>query len=62
MRAKDENFLNECGATMIEYMTIIALIAIVVITSTSALGWEIHDKFEEAGQALGGGIDPPLGG
>ena len=47
-------FMNdESGATAIEYGLIAALIAVVIITATTALGTQIKGKFNEIQTAIG---------
>ncbi|MEL4072069.1 Flp family type IVb pilin [Ochrobactrum sp. GPK 3] len=43
---------NESGATAIEYGLIAALIAVVIITATTALGTSISAKFTEISTAI----------
>ncbi len=45
---------TERGATMVEYVLILALIAIFVIAVVTALGTSVSKKFSEASSGLGG--------
>ena len=44
---------TERGATMVEYVLILALIAILVIGVVSALGHSVSSKFSQASSGLG---------
>jgi pilus assembly protein Flp/PilA len=44
---------SERGATMVEYVLILALIAIVVIAIVTALGKSVSGKFSQASSGLG---------
>ena len=44
---------SEGGATMVEYVLILALIAIVVIAIVTALGKSVSGKFSQASSGLG---------
>jgi pilus assembly protein Flp/PilA len=44
---------TERGATMVEYVLILALIAIFVIAVVTALGTSVSHKFSEASSGLG---------
>jgi pilus assembly protein Flp/PilA len=44
---------TERGATMVEYVLILALIAIVVIAVVTALGGSVSSKFSRASSGLG---------
>jgi Flp pilus assembly pilin Flp len=44
----------ERGATMVEYVLILALIAIVVIGIVAALGHQVSSKFSEASSGIAG--------
>jgi Flp pilus assembly pilin Flp len=44
---------TERGATMVEYVLILALIAIFVIAIVTALGKSVSNKFSEASSGLG---------
>ena len=44
---------SERGATMVEYVLILALIAILVIGVVAALGNSVSSKFSEASSGLG---------
>ena len=44
---------SERGATMVEYVLILALIAIVVITVVGLLGQSVSKKFSQASSGLG---------
>jgi pilus assembly protein Flp/PilA len=44
---------SERGATMVEYVLILALIAIVVIAVVTALGGSVSKKFSQASSGLG---------
>jgi len=44
---------TERGATMVEYVLILALIAIFVIAVVTALGKSVSHKFSEASSGLG---------
>ena len=43
------------GATMVEYVLILALIAILVIGVVAALGGTVSSKFSEASSGIAGG-------
>ena len=44
---------TERGATMVEYILILALIAILVIGVVAALGGRVSEKFSQASSGLG---------
>jgi pilus assembly protein Flp/PilA len=44
---------SERGATMVEYVLILALIAILVIAVVTALGQRVSTKFSQASSGLG---------
>ena len=46
---------TERGATMVEYILILALIAILVIGVVAALGHQVSDKFSQASSGIAGG-------
>ena len=46
---------SERGATMVEYVLILALIAILVIGVVAALGGQVSSKFSEASSGIAGG-------
>jgi Flp pilus assembly pilin Flp len=48
---KDE----EEGASMVEYILLVALIALAVIAAVIFLGGQVHDKFNQAGSSLSSG-------
>ena len=45
---------TERGATMVEYVLILALIAILVIGIVAALGGQVSSKFSQASSGLAG--------
>lgn len=45
---------NEQGATAVEYGLMVALIAVVIIGTVTALGLALDGKFSEVGTAVGG--------
>ena len=47
------NVESERGATMVEYVLILALIAILVIGVVAALGGSVSKKFSQASSGLG---------
>ena len=47
------NVDTERGATMVEYILILALIAILVIGVVAALGGRVSSKFSQASSGLG---------
>ena len=50
----EARFANtERGATMVEYILILALIAILVIGVVAALGGRVSEKFSQASSGLG---------
>ena len=49
------NVQSERGATMVEYVLILALIAILVIGVVSLLGKSVSSKFSQANSGLGAG-------
>lgn len=49
-----DNLKNEKGQGMVEYVLIIALIAIIVMAALSPLGEQIKIKFNEVVTKLGG--------
>ena len=49
------NVQSERGATMVEYVLILALIAILVIGIVSLLGKSVSSKFSQANSGLNGG-------
>ena len=44
---------TERGATMVEYILILALIAILVIGVVAALGGKVSEKFSQASSGIG---------
>jgi pilus assembly protein Flp/PilA len=46
---------TERGATMVEYVLILALIAILVIGVVAALGGQVSQKFSQASSGIAGG-------
>jgi pilus assembly protein Flp/PilA len=46
---------TERGATMVEYVLILALIAILVIGVVAALGGQVSSKFSQASSGIAGG-------
>ena len=44
---------NEAGATAIEYGLIVALIAVVIITSVTTLGTNLNSKFKTVATKIG---------
>ena len=50
-------FIQEDGATAIEYGLIAGLIAVVIIGATTNVGTELVDTFTEIATALSGGGD-----
>ena len=46
---------TERGATMVEYVLILALIAILVIGVVAALGGQVSTKFSQASSGIAGG-------
>jgi pilus assembly protein Flp/PilA len=46
---------TERGATMVEYVLILALIAILVIGVVAALGGQVSKKFSQASSGIAGG-------
>ena len=49
------NMDTERGATMVEYVLILALIAILVIGVVAALGGQVSSKFSQASSGIAGG-------
>ncbi len=47
-------FKDECGAAAVEYGLLVALIAVVIIASVTALGTSLSDKFNTVSGAVGG--------
>ena len=47
------NIKSERGANMVEYVLILALIALVVIAIVTALGGKVSEKFSSASAKLG---------
>jgi pilus assembly protein Flp/PilA len=45
---------DERGANLVEYILLVALIALAVIAAVVFLGGEVSDKFEETGSELSG--------
>ena len=45
---------DETGASAIEYVVIIALVAITLVTAVSSLGTETANTYTEAGNSMGG--------
>ena len=43
---------DERGASLVEYVLLVALIALAVIAAVIFLGGQINDKFEETGSTL----------
>jgi pilus assembly protein Flp/PilA len=46
---------DEKGASMVEYILLVALIALAVIAAVVFLGGEVEGKFDEAGSKLSSG-------
>lgn len=47
-------FVEEEGATMVEYALMVALIAIVALTAVQTLGTNVSQAFSEIASAIGG--------
>ncbi len=47
-------FKDESGAAAVEYGLLVALIAVVIIASVTALGTSLSDKFNTVSGAVGG--------
>ena len=45
-------FSDEDGATMVEYALMVALIAVVCITTVSSVGKKVNNSYKTAGNAL----------
>ena len=43
---------NENGVSMLEYALLASLIAVVAISSVSALGWKVNDTFDGTGMYM----------
>ena len=43
---------NENGVSMLEYALLASLIAVVAISSVSALGWKVNDSMQITGEAI----------
>lgn len=46
---------DESGASAVEYGLLVALIAVVIIAALTTLGTNLRSKFQEVGNAIGGG-------
>jgi pilus assembly protein Flp/PilA len=46
-------FLDEAGASAVEYGLLVALIAVVIITAVTTLGTNLNTKFTSVGTAIG---------
>ena len=53
-------FRNESGQSLIEYMILLALVVLVCVGSTKALGSKIHTKFNEIREHIDSGITVKL--
>jgi pilus assembly protein Flp/PilA len=47
-------FKDECGATMVEYGLLLAMIALVCILALTSLGTNLSGQFNSASNAVGG--------
>jgi pilus assembly protein Flp/PilA len=48
-------FKDECGATMVDYCLLLALIAVVCILAVTNLGTGLSGKFNSVSTTVGGG-------
>jgi pilus assembly protein Flp/PilA len=48
-------FKDECGAAMVEYGLLVALIAVVCILAVSTLGTSLSAKFQDVGSSVNAG-------
>ena len=46
-------FLDEAGASAVEYGLLVALIAVVIITAVTTLGTNLSTKFNSVAQSIG---------
>ncbi len=49
-------FRNESGQSLVEYMILLALVVLVCVGTTKALGSKIHSKFREIRNQIDTGI------
>ncbi len=47
-------FKDECGANMVEYALLVALIGVALITALTTLQGKINTAFTNAGNSIGG--------
>ena len=52
---------KEKGQSMVEYIILVALIALVAVSATKKLGVKIHSKINEVKRALDSGVPVRLG-
>ena len=52
---------NEKGQSMVEYIILVALIALVAVTASKKLGVKIQSKMNEVRKALDSGVPVRLG-
>ena len=63
MKKLHQRFVKtQAGATMVEYALIVALIALAVIVTVTAVGLQLDEKFQEICTALNDGEACDLGG
>ncbi|MGZ3651830.1 MAG: hypothetical protein ACXVB9_22410 [Bdellovibrionota bacterium] len=53
-------FRNESGQSLLEYMILLAVVVLVCVGSTKALGTKIHTKFNEIREHIDSGITVKL--
>lgn len=49
-------FCNESGQSLVEYMILLALVVLVCVGTTKALGSKLHSKFREIREQIDEGV------
>ena len=53
---------NECGASLVEYALLIALISVVTIGAVRSVGWEISNQLQAATMAMDNDVNAAADG